>query len=100
MTEKATAPAKRVGVVTSVLVPSALTAVAFGVASHFGLVGDLPLWALLALLVVAGALGEITAKFVRPDASAFALHGALAAQILSVSAIIYAIGWGPTLTIG
>jgi diguanylate cyclase (GGDEF)-like protein len=100
MTETATVPAKRVGVVTNVVAPSVLTALAFGVASHFGLVGNLPLWALLALLIVGGALGEGTAKFVRPDAGAFALHGALAAQILSVSAIIYAIGWGPTLTIG
>src|SRR5438477_528153 len=80
--------------------PSVLTAVAFGVASHFGLVGDLPLWLLLTLLVGAGVLGEATAKLIRPDASDVALHGALAAQLLSVSAIICAIGWGPTLTIG
>jgi diguanylate cyclase (GGDEF)-like protein len=100
MTETAAVPAKRVGVVTSTVVPSVLTAVAFGVASHFGLVGDLPLWVLLALLVGAGALGQISGKFLRPDASAFAMHSALAAQVLPVSAIIYAIGWGPTLTVG
>ena len=90
----------RVGLATSVVVPSVLTAGLFGVASHFGLVGDLPLWVLLALLVGSGALGQVSGKFVRPAASGLALHSALAAQVLSVSAIIYAIGWGPTLTVG
>src|SRR5438445_8396072 len=84
----------------AIVVPSALTAVAFAVASHFGLVGNLPLWVLLLLLAVSGALGEVTAAWVRPDASGRVLNTALAAQVLSVSAIIYAIGWGPTLTIG
>ena len=89
-----------VGGVATVVVPNVLTALAFGVASRFGLVGDLPLWLLLTLLVGAGVLGEATGRYVRPDTSAVALHGALAAQILSVSTIIYVIGWGPTLTIG
>src|SRR5207247_3908455 len=92
VTETATTAGAPVGAVTNVVIPSVLTAVAFGVASHFGLVGDLPLWVLLTLLVGAGVLGEATAKLVRPDASAFALHSALAAQLLSVSAIIYALG--------
>jgi len=100
MTEIAAAAGNRLPVLKSVVVPSVLTAVSFGVASRYGLVGNLPLWVLLTLLFGAGALGEITGKFVRPDASALTLHAALAAQILSVSAIIYAIGWGPTLTIG
>src|SRR5260221_2940940 len=100
MPETGGAPAKRVGVVTSTVIPSVLTAVAFGAGSNLGLVGDLPLWVLLALLVGAGALGQISGKFVRPDASALAMHCALAAQVLPVSAIIYAIGWGPTLTVG
>jgi len=62
MTEIAAASTKRVGVVMSVVVPSILTAVAFTVASRYGLVGDLPLWALLALLVAAGALGAVDGR--------------------------------------
>jgi diguanylate cyclase (GGDEF)-like protein len=100
MTKTAAGSDNRVGFLTSVVVPTILTAVAFVVASRFGLVGDLPLWMLLTLMAGAGALGQATAGLVRPDASPFELHTALAAQVLPVSAIIYAIGWGPTLTVG
>jgi diguanylate cyclase (GGDEF)-like protein len=86
--------------VASVVVPSILTGIAFVVLSRFGLIGHLPLWLLLALLIVASLVGEFTGKLVHADASAWALHLAIAAQSLSVSAIIYAIGWGPTLGIG
>ncbi len=88
------------GRVTSVVVPSTLTGIAFVVLSRFGLTGHLPLWFLLTLLAVAGFLGEFTGRFIRPDASALSFHLAIAIQSLSVSAIIYAIGWGPTLSIG
>jgi hypothetical protein len=77
-----------------------LTAVAFAVCSYFGLVGDLPLWLLLSLLFISSFVGEVTGKGVTADATERALHGAIAAQVLTVSMIIYAIGWGPTLTIG
>jgi diguanylate cyclase (GGDEF)-like protein/PAS domain S-box-containing protein len=100
MSKTATGADNGVGFLTSVVVPTSLTAGAFVVASHFGLVGDLPLWLLLALMAGAGALGQATAGLVRPDTSPFELHAALAAQVLPVSAIIYAIGWGPTLMIG
>ncbi len=90
----------RGGRVALVVVPSVLTAVAFMVASYFGLVGDLPLWVLLTLLAVSGVVGEVTVGLVTADATTSALHFAVASQVLSVSAIIYAIGWGPTLTIG
>ncbi len=88
------------GRVAIVVVPSVLTAVALVAASRFGLVGDLPLWFLLTLLVGSSVVGELTGGLVTPDASTPALHFAIAAQILAVTAIIYAIGWGPTLTIG
>jgi diguanylate cyclase (GGDEF)-like protein len=101
MTEEAGASDRRpVRNVAVLVVPSVLTAIAFGIASHFGLVGNLPFWALLLFLAASGALGQITGVWVRPYASGRALHTALAAQVLSVSAIIYVIGWGPTLTIG
>jgi len=86
--------------VRRVLLPSVLTAVAFAVCSYFGLVGDLPLWLLLSLLFFSSFVGELTGKGVTADATERALHGAIAAQVLTVSMIIYAIGWGPTLTIG
>src|ERR1700686_152918 len=83
-----------------VAVPSLLTAAAFVVLSRFGLAGHLPLWALLGLLTVAGVLGEFTGRSVRFDAGLWSLHAAIAVQCLSVSAVIYAIGWGPTLAVG
>src|SRR5579863_5542785 len=89
-----------VGRVATVAVPSLLTAAAFIVLSRFGLAGHLPLWALLGILTVAGVLGEFTGRFVRFDARLWSLHLAIAMQCLSVSAVIYAIGWGPTLAVG
>jgi diguanylate cyclase (GGDEF)-like protein len=89
-----------IGRVAIVVVPSALTAAAFAIGSHFGVVGHLPLWALLLLLVAVGVEGEISGAFVRADATVTALHVALSLQILGITAVIYVIGWGPTLTIG
>jgi diguanylate cyclase (GGDEF)-like protein len=83
-----------------VVVPGVLTAVAFAVGSRFGVVGDMPAWALLLLLVVIGVEGELTGRLIHPEASALALHIALSLQILGITSIIYAIGWGPTLAIG
>jgi len=86
--------------VATVVVPSLFTGSAFAVLSHFGLVGDLPLGVLLGLLVVVSISGELTGGLIRRDASSLALHAGIAAQVLGVTAIIYAIGWGPTLTVG
>jgi diguanylate cyclase (GGDEF)-like protein len=90
----------RISRAATVVVPSGLTAAAFAVGSHFGDVGTLPLWALLLLLAAVGIEGELTGVLLRPEASTAALHTALAAQALGITTIIYAIGWGPTLTIG
>jgi diguanylate cyclase (GGDEF)-like protein/PAS domain S-box-containing protein len=88
------------GHVANVLVPSLLTGVAFLILSRLGLAGHLPVWMLLALLAVASVVGEFTGRFVHSDASARSLHFGIAMQSLSVSAVIYAVGWGPTLAIG
>src|SRR5215210_4966823 len=82
------------------VVPSALTAAALAALSHLGLVGDLPLWFLLAMLAAAVGVAEVTGRFAERDPSTLRLQGALAAQVGCVTAIIYAIGWGPTLTVG
>ncbi len=85
---------------TIVIVPSILTGIAFVVLSRLGLAGHLPLSALLALLVVTGLVGQFTGRFVHFEASTLSLHFGLAVQCLSVSVVIYAIGWGPTLAVG
>src|SRR5690348_15379237 len=99
MTDAAASGHRRLRSVAVVVVPCVLTASAFGIASHFGLVGNLPFWMLLALLTLGGAQSQITSGWLRPHASTHAMHAGLAAQVLSVTAIIYVIGWGPTLTI-
>jgi diguanylate cyclase (GGDEF)-like protein len=88
------------GRVANVVVPTILTALAFAVLSRWGLVGDLPLWALVALLAVSGAASELTSGLIQPNSSPAALHVGMAVLFLGVTAIIYAIGWGPTLSIG
>ena len=88
------------GRVATVVVPSMLTGGAFVVLSRLGLAGHLPLWALLGMLIAASVMGEFTGRYVHLDASTRGLHFAIAVQSLSVSAIIYAIGWGPTLAVG
>jgi len=91
---------RRLRNIAFVVVPCVLTATAFGIASHFGLVGNLPAWMLFLLLALGGAQSQITSGWLRPDASTRSMHAALAAQVMAVTAIIYVIGWGPTLTIG
>jgi len=100
MSERAGREQPPLGRVATAVVPSALTALAFWALSRFGVIGDLPLWVLLTLLVLAGVSGELTGGLLTPDASSLAVHVAMAAQVLGVTAIIYAIGWGPTLSIG
>ena len=86
--------------IATVAVPTTLTAGAFIVLSHFGLTGNLPLWAVLAVLGGAGLVGELSGRIVEPHASTGTLHLAIAAECLSVAAVLYVIGWGPTLAIG
>jgi diguanylate cyclase (GGDEF)-like protein/PAS domain S-box-containing protein len=81
-------------------IPSGLTAAAFVGLYRVDLVGDLPLAVLLSLLVAAAVSGEITGRRLHPQMSARFLQCAMAVQVLGVTAIIYAIGWGPTLAIG
>jgi diguanylate cyclase (GGDEF)-like protein/PAS domain S-box-containing protein len=88
------------GRVATLWVPTALTVVAFVALYRFGLVGDLPLPVLVGLLVAAAAFGEMTARSWQRGATSRQVHVAIAIQMISVTAIIYAIGWGPTLAIG
>ena len=87
-------------ITTTVAIPSILTATAFVALSHFELVGNLPVWVLLGLLAVAAVIGETFVRGVRPGTTDVRLHISIAMQTLAVTVIIYAIGWGPTLSIG
>jgi diguanylate cyclase (GGDEF)-like protein/PAS domain S-box-containing protein len=88
------------GRVAIVGVPSLLTALAFVVGKHFGVVGQLPVWVLLILLFVVGAIAEFGVRHTDEHSSNIALHASIAAQMAGVSVIIYGIGWGPTLAVG
>jgi len=93
-------PQIRMARIAAVALPSAGTAVAFVVMSHLHLIGDEPVWVILGLLAVAAVIGESSGRVLEFNQSAWAIHGAVGLQCLSVAAIIYTIGWGPTLAIG
>lgn len=86
--------------VASVAGASALTAAAFVVLAQFRLTGRWPVWVLLILLVIGELTTELSNRVLRPDARALSLHMAIGSQSLATAAVIYAIGWGPTLAIG
>ena len=64
---------------------------------HFNADGNLPLPLIFALLALGAVSGEFAGRFMTPDVNGLTLHVAIAAETLGVTAIIYAIGWGPTL---
>ncbi len=63
-------------------------------------VADRPLWLLLAVLAGSAAAGWIGDKVYRSHPSTKSLHLRVACQTVSVTAIIYLVGWGPALAIG
>ncbi len=82
------------------IIPTILTAAAFVIGSRFDVVGDFPIWVLLALLIGFGGVAEICAHIVNEDSSDRMVNASLAIQLLGVTVIIYSIGWGATLSIG
>jgi diguanylate cyclase (GGDEF)-like protein len=77
-----------------------LTGAAFvGLHAH-GLLGDWPIGVLLGLLGGSTIVSHVVFRSFRNDPSPLQLHLMLAVQTLSVTAIIYSIGWGATLAIG
>src|SRR5689334_20307241 len=84
----------------NVVVETALTALAFVVLDQFGLVGNWPLPALLGFLVLGGVLAETGMHTLRKQPHGIVVQVAVGAQVLAVTVIIYAIGWGPTLALG
>ena len=92
--------ATRLGRVAAVAVPSGATAVAFVVMSRFNLIGDEPVWVILVLLALSVVIGIWMTRLLATDPHGWRLHVGVGLQCLAVGAVIYAIGWGPTLAIG
>ena len=63
-------------------------------------VSERPLWLLLAVLAGAAGAGWIGDSVYRAHPSTKSLHLRVACQTVSVTAIIYLVGWGPALAIG
>src|SRR3954463_15232152 len=83
------------------IAPAGLTALALIVLDYADAAGDLPLWLLFAFLPLAVAVSEVSRrKLAREAPSRLLVHCAVAAQVLSVTALIYAIGWGAALSLG
>ena len=82
------------------IVASALTGAAFLVLHGLDLVGQMPLPALLTVFVVGAAVSTAAGVYWGEDPTRLQLHGLLAVQCLCSTAIIYAIGWGPSLALG
>jgi diguanylate cyclase (GGDEF)-like protein len=70
------------------------------VLSHYKLISQRPLWLLAAVIAACAALGWIGDKAFRQNPSTKTLHLRVATQTVSVTVIIYLIGWGPALAIG
>src|SRR6516164_9649295 len=92
--------ATRMGRVAAIALPSAGTALAFVVMSRYNLIGNEPVWVILVLLALGAVIGQTTGRLLEADPNGWKLHLGVGLQCLGVAAIIYAIGWGPTLAIG
>jgi diguanylate cyclase (GGDEF)-like protein len=82
------------------VVASVLTGAAFLVLHGLHLVGEMPLAALLSVFVIGSVVSTAAGAYWGEDPTPFQLHGLLAIQCLASTAIIYAIGWGPSLALG
>ena len=94
------APASRRGLFTQTWVSATLTAIGFVVLSRLHMLGGLPLWVPIGLLVVSAIFGELTGRGWGSQPSDRQLHVLVAVHLLTVGVIIYAIGWGATLAVG
>lgn len=84
----------------AIALPSAGTAAAFVLMSRLHLIGTAPLWIILSLLVLSAVIGHTTTQLLDRTQALWAVHTAVGLQCIGVTAIIYAIGWGPALAIG
>jgi diguanylate cyclase (GGDEF)-like protein/PAS domain S-box-containing protein len=82
------------------ILASALTAVMFVVLRMRGLLGDMPLGELVPILLAGFVLGQVAVRLWGTDPTPVQLRALLGVQMMTVTMVIYAIGWGPTLAIG
>ena len=77
-----------------------LAALAIVVLQQFHLVSPTPIW-LIPVILVAGQLASTATGFWWDRShTRFRLHTRIATQIILVTAVIYATGWGPALAVG
>jgi diguanylate cyclase (GGDEF)-like protein/PAS domain S-box-containing protein len=82
------------------LLASALTGAAFVVLHGLGVLGTLPLWLLMLIFVGTTIVSQISLRLWGTDPTDVQLWALLGVQVMAITLIIYAIGWGPTLAIG
>ena len=77
-----------------------LTAIAFYLLHRWGGIASIPLWELYLILGLAGVTSVIAERRWPARCTRRQLHARVALDIAATTAVIYAIGWGPTLAIG
>ncbi|MBV8236009.1 MAG: hypothetical protein JO075_09950, partial [Acidimicrobiia bacterium] len=77
-----------------------LTAVAFYLLHRWGGIASIPLWQLYLILGLAGLASFLAERRWPEHCTRLQLHARVAIDIAATTAVIYAIGWGPTLAIG
>ncbi|MBV8296053.1 MAG: diguanylate cyclase, partial [Acidimicrobiia bacterium] len=77
-----------------------LTAAAFYLLHRWGGIASIPLWQLYLILGLAGLASFLAERRWPEHCTRLQLHARVAIDIAATTAVIYAIGWGPTLAIG
>ena len=72
----------------------------FWVARRLDLIASTPIWILCGLLVVAFLASCVTTALWGEHDDGWRLWARVAVQIFGITAVMYAIGWGPMLAIG
>lgn len=83
---------------TMVAVPVVI--VAFVILRSHHLIADLPVWAIVVLLVGAYVLSATATALWPPGATDWRVGLSMATELVVIGCVIYAIGWGPTLVVG
>jgi diguanylate cyclase (GGDEF)-like protein/PAS domain S-box-containing protein len=104
MAERGAKAGLRAGVRARLSGPSLFAALVvaplFVVGSTTGFLADASIWTVIGLLVGAKVITSIAYAWWGSARSGWQLSARVGAQILTIAAVIYGIGWGPTLAIG
>ena len=77
-----------------------LTAIALYLLHRWGGIASIPLWELSLILGLAGLASALSERTWPAHCTRLELHARVAIDIAATTAVIYAIGWGPTLAVG